>query len=309
MAVFRDLPAELRNAIWELCLPDPETPEIYVFDESDFKHDEDSDDDVTRDDASDSSEWEVELEVLTGFPAIMHLCAESRAFCQRRLSLRGGQLTPRTLREVDVPCRAYRPATDVFLALDFDAFGLAAEAASNAEYHARAAGVPEAARPGVFAERIGHLAVGAESFPGALGEVTVVQMTGLRKLSLVFYPLEEEKEKEDGGGGGGGVGGGGRSGWNARRNHNSSSSNNGTGDGVDTTRRCALRPFRGVEGLTVPGRRRTAVEVEDLIGGLEQESSLWELDDPDKAPLDPKTGEWLFDFEAVELVRVPGRLY
>lgn len=306
MAVFNDLPAELRHAIWELCLPDQNTPEIYVFDESDFMNDGDSDDDVTQDDASGSgsSEWEVELEVLTGFPSIMHLCAESRAFAQGRLSFREGQLTPTTMREVDVPCRAYQPATDVFLALDFDTFALAVEATVNADYHARMAGVPEAERPDIFAKRIGHLAAGAETFPGGLGEMTVGRMTALRTVSLVFYPLEKDEE-------GGGGGGGGESEWNMgrrrRRNHNGKG---GRDDGVDATKRWALKPFEEAYGLTVPGRRRTAREIDDFLGGLTQDANFWELSGtPEMAPWDPETGEWLFDVEAVELVRAPGRLY
>lgn len=88
------------------------------------------------------------------------------------MSFHEGQ--PRTARAVDVPWHPFRPAADVFLALDFDALGRAVNAAINAEYRTWRAGVPMADRPDVFVKRVGHLVVDAERrFPGSYGEMFV----------------------------------------------------------------------------------------------------------------------------------------
>lgn len=158
MAIFNDLPAELRARIWEQCLPDPETPEIYFFDRSDFDFEPDASD--TSDASQNSaSEWEAEREVLIGFPIIMHLCRESRRYAQNHLSFREEALTP--TRTLDLPCRSYRPATDVFFVRDFQDFARLAIAAMNAAGAAQTAQTPV---PKVFSQEIAHLAVDAALF-------------------------------------------------------------------------------------------------------------------------------------------------
>lgn len=297
MAVFNDLPAELRTIIWELCLPDPETPEIYFFDPSDFDYQADASD--ASDASNTDSEWEAEPEVLTGFPVIMHLCRESRKYAQAHLSFREEQITitptptptrtrtrtpspTRTQTQtrtqtLDLPCRPYRPATDIIFVRDFSAFSRISVASMNVVHQASMAAVPVAEPPKVFSEEVAHLAVDAALFASDVQdefEYHIPQMTALRRFSIIFHrvrPAAGAKDKRP-----------------------------------SPSHRCKLVPYTERRGLMVPGRKSSVVEVEDFLGNLEQESSLWELVDEDKAPWNSWSGEWLFDTVGVEMVRASG---
>lgn len=74
----------------------------------------------------------------------------------------------------------------------------------------------------------------------------------------------------------------------------------------DPSHRCKLVPYTEPKALMIPGRKSSVVEVEDFLGGLEQESALWELVDQDAAPWNEWSGEWLFETVAMEMVRAPG---
>lgn len=114
---FGKLPLELRQAIWEKCLPDPRSsPEIYFYNRDDFGHEQAC--------ASDNGPGgHARLKVVIDFPVILHVCYESRDFAlrkhgvsfqlfpQRPVHLRGRAPSSYVL----MPCRPYRPETDVFL--------------------------------------------------------------------------------------------------------------------------------------------------------------------------------------------------
>lgn len=263
MSCFDGLPAEIRISIWELCLPDPETPEVYFYDRSEISESD--------------PDWAADLEVLTGFPSIMHLCSESREFAKTRLSFWEGQPVAGGP-PVSLPCRPYRPATDVCFVPDLEEFSAHVVEAQSARYNQLQNGVVPAEGVGaktVFSEHIGHLAFDAEENP----EYVVVGMTALRTLSLVFYRVGKRTA---------------------------------IAPGADTAaRRCMLVPFTEKMGETRSADVEDGeeVEIDDFLGGMEMESSLWELDDKDRAPWNPETGEWLFEFKAVELVHAPCNLY
>lgn len=219
----------------------------------------------------------------------MHLCSESRRFAEGRLSFWEGQPLAGGP-PVGLPCRPYRPATDAFFVSDFDAFCRQARKAGDARYHheeRRKTGGAAGPEKVVFSEHIVHLAIAAAEDP----EYLVPDMTALRKLSLVFWRAGSRKKTT------------------AQQQQRQQQQKLG-GPGAETgTKRCTLVPFPNKKGSLRAGPRRRVVDVEDYVGGLEQDSSLWELSDKNKAAWNPYNGEWLFEFEAAELVRAPCNLY
>lgn len=123
MAGFEDLPVEMRSAIWAACLSNADMQGIYLFDPEDFgvgDHKED-----------DAEDWEVEREVAVAFPAIMHVCRESREYAKSHLSFTEDAVTG-----ASIPSRPYRPETDVFYVPQrhYDDFVTAIRKAENDEY-------------------------------------------------------------------------------------------------------------------------------------------------------------------------------
>lgn len=118
------LPLEIRRLIWNECLPDPiSSPEIYFFSHADFG--------ASQPLVSDNRPGQrARLKVVIEFPVILHLCHESRRFtleshgisCQwfpRQINQPLDQ-TPRVESYKLMPCRPYRPETDVFLITETD---------------------------------------------------------------------------------------------------------------------------------------------------------------------------------------------
>lgn len=112
------LPLELREAIWKECLPDPAISEVYFYDRSHFGPDSTT----GRGDTSGSL---ARFKVVVDYPAVLHVNHESRCFAlrsgfsfqwfRRRLTRSSTEVAaqPGTT-HVLLPCRQYRPETDVF---------------------------------------------------------------------------------------------------------------------------------------------------------------------------------------------------
>jgi hypothetical protein len=122
MGAFDALPLELRQAVWKECLPDPTAPEVYFYDHNDFMPRS-----VTGNKAD--GPWGVaRLKVVVEYPIILHVNHESRCFALRSgFSFRWfRKRLPRSSSEVVeyvlLPCRNYRPETDIFF-LGEDIFG------------------------------------------------------------------------------------------------------------------------------------------------------------------------------------------
>lgn len=175
MVQFKDLPVEIRSEIWAECLSDADMRGVYFFDPEDFGIDLENEDDQGEDD------WEVEREVIVAFPAIMHVCHESREFAKSRLSFRED-----TVRSINVPCRPYRPEKDAFYVpyKYFDDFIAAVRKSQSEEYHGQ---LPEGTK--AFCREISHLALSSHMLMdedvGTLGYF-VPDLTALRLLSFVF---------------------------------------------------------------------------------------------------------------------------
>ncbi|KAL1870695.1 hypothetical protein Daus18300_005015 [Diaporthe australafricana] len=119
MEGIRQLPLELREAVWKECLPDPAASEVYFYDRSHFGPETVT---STRDAPGSLARFKVVVE----YPAILHVCHESRQFAlrsgvsfqwfRRRILLQPpafiGAATEST--HVLLPCRRYRPETDTF---------------------------------------------------------------------------------------------------------------------------------------------------------------------------------------------------
>ena len=113
MEGFHKLPLELREAVWKECLPDPAASEVYFYDHSHFGPDSTTGE-------YDGSLSMARFKVIVEYPVILHVNHESRCF-----ALRNGfsfqpfrQRLPRsssdTVEHVLLPCRQYRPETDIF---------------------------------------------------------------------------------------------------------------------------------------------------------------------------------------------------
>ncbi|KAG8156664.1 hypothetical protein KVR01_013455 [Diaporthe batatas] len=108
MAQLKDLPVEIRTEIWAEALANADTDGmevVYYFDPEDFGMERQSDGRYVHVE----SDWESEPEVVLAFPAIMHVCHESREYAKKRLSFRED-----TVMGIEIPCRPYRPETDAF---------------------------------------------------------------------------------------------------------------------------------------------------------------------------------------------------
>ncbi|KAI3391047.1 hypothetical protein diail_8075 [Diaporthe ilicicola] len=111
------LPLELREAVWKECLPDPAISEIYFYDRSHFEPESTT----GRGDGPGSI---ARFKVVVEYPVILHVCHESRQFAlrsgvsfqwfRRRLLLRSATETAAQSNHVLLPCRQYRPDTDIF---------------------------------------------------------------------------------------------------------------------------------------------------------------------------------------------------
>lgn len=113
MEGFHKLPLELREAVWKECLPDPAAPEVYFYNRGDFGPDS------TAGRAGDSSRTS-RFKVVVDYPVILHVNHESRCF-----ALKSGfsfqwfrnqlpRLSSEAVEHVLLPCRQYRPETDIF---------------------------------------------------------------------------------------------------------------------------------------------------------------------------------------------------
>lgn len=119
MEGIRKLPLELREAIWKECLPDPATSEVYFYNRSHFGPELGT---TTADGPGSLARFKVVVK----YPVILHACHESRQFAlrsgvsfqwfRRRLLLQASAATETATGSTHVllPCRQYRPETDVF---------------------------------------------------------------------------------------------------------------------------------------------------------------------------------------------------
>ncbi|KAL1871357.1 hypothetical protein Daus18300_004723 [Diaporthe australafricana] len=174
MAGFKDLPVEMRSAIWAACLSNADVQGIYFFDPEDFgMKDQNEDDD---------EDWEVEREVTVAFPAIMHVCHESRQYAKSHLSFTEDPATG-----ASVPSRPYRPATDVFYVPHRhydDKFVTAIRKAEDDKYHGK---LPQGNKS--FSREIAHLAFSSQILmTDGRDELQYLlpEMTALRRVSFVF---------------------------------------------------------------------------------------------------------------------------
>lgn len=111
------LPLEIRQAIWEECLPDPITSsELYFYNRDDFRPNEAS--------ASDDKPGvHAKFKVVVHYPVVLHVCHEAREYAWKSHGISFQQF-PRRERHIRgrppfshvlMPCRPYRPETDVFV--------------------------------------------------------------------------------------------------------------------------------------------------------------------------------------------------
>lgn len=99
MPSINDLPPEVRNRIWSLCLPADE-PEIYFYNRYDF---------------SPAERWPT-CRVIIARPPILHVCRES-AMLRKKLSFTGARHRDGGI--VKVPYRPYRPLMDaVYISIE-----------------------------------------------------------------------------------------------------------------------------------------------------------------------------------------------
>ncbi|KAK2605158.1 hypothetical protein N8I77_008017 [Diaporthe amygdali] len=255
MVNFEDLPVEMRSQIWAASLSNADMQGIYFFDPEDFGLDEHGEGSHA------DSDWEVEREVIVAFPTIMHLCRESREYAKSHLSLRED-----TFKGIDVPCRPYRPETDIFFVphQHFDSFVTAVRTAQDDEYLGKLQEGKKA-----FCREIANLAFSsrilADEDAGMLAYF-VTEMTALRHLFFVF----------------------------------------GNTDTLDLSRPLALADLKTDKAELVHGKPRTKVHVEETLDGFMNEASLWEISDEATAPWDEYTGAWLFDMVAKRMDQVRG---
>ncbi|KAH8752522.1 hypothetical protein F5883DRAFT_576357 [Diaporthe sp. PMI_573] len=186
MAKLKDLPVEIRSAIWAEALSDEDAEVVYVFDPEDFGiKDEDEDEDESEGEQAES-DWEVELEVIVAFPTIMHLCHESREYAKSQLSFRED-----TVIGVHIPCRPYRPGTDAFFVhhRHFDKFLRAFRKAQDDEFNGKLQEGEKA-----FCGEIWRLALSSQMLMeddiGDTLSYLVPDMTALRHLGFVFDDID-----------------------------------------------------------------------------------------------------------------------
>lgn len=110
------LPLELREAIWKECLPDPANQEVYFYDRSHFGPDS-----ITG--RADKPGSLARFKVVIDYPVVLHISHESRCFALRsgisfqwfrRRLLRPSSEVVTQSTHVLLPCRQYRPETDIF---------------------------------------------------------------------------------------------------------------------------------------------------------------------------------------------------
>lgn len=175
MAIFADLPAELRAQIWDLCLPDPLTPGIYFFEPP----------------TPDRAVQEAPTALLTSLPVLLHLCHEARAHARFRLTF-----TPVPGGRLEVPCRPYRPATDVLAVRGGENLAAFCEVPSSSTTTTSSGGHGGVAPRSLY-RTITHLALDAGVF--ARRHETMLddlfpRLTALRKLSVVFHGVGSSKQ-------------------------------------------------------------------------------------------------------------------
>ncbi|KAI3400918.1 hypothetical protein diail_1125 [Diaporthe ilicicola] len=263
MAGFKNLPGEIRTAIWAACLSNADMQGIYIFKPEDFAI-EDQREDENEDEDEDEDEdgvWEAEREVTVAFPVIMHVCRESREYAKSHLSFNEDTFTG-----ASVPCRPYRPETDVFFVphRHFDDFQAALMKGQDDEYNGK---LPEGKKS--FGREIVHLALTSRIFMTDDRDTLayfIVEMTALRNLYFVF----------------------------------------GNTDALDWSRPLALRDLTYDKEELVPGKPRTRIHVEDTLDQLMEETAFWEVPDEATAPWDGWTGAWLFEMHGKKLQRGRG---
>lgn len=266
MVDFKDLPVEIRSEIWAECMSDADIEGVYFFDPEDFGIKGESGTeihssiDLEQEDQAES-DWEVEREIIVAFPAIMHVCHESREYAKSRLSFRED-----TVRNINIPCRPYRPEKDAFFVpyRYFDEFIAAVRKSQFDEHNGL---LPEGTKP--FCREIAHLALSSHMLMdedvGTL-EYFVPDLTALRFLSFVF----------------------------------------GNTDTLDLSRPLAMAGLGTDIAELVPGKPRTRVHVVEALDDIMDHALLWELSDEATAPWNEETGEWLFNWQAMTIERVRG---
>lgn len=274
MEGMQKLPLELREAVWKECLPDPATSEVYFYDRSHFGPDSTTD----KDDKPGSL---ARFKVVVDYPVILHVSHESRCFALRsgisfqwfrRQLLRPSTEAVAQSNHVLLPCRQYRPETDIFF-LTEDVLG------DMLEVDERQRNDPA----GVF-QSIRHLAIGSWHLTDDVAidfwqADFLCTLPSLRLVSVVFdhyWGLDASKDVDE----------------------------------FKTFRHSRLAPYTCDTAMICPGSEEEGLDfipelgqriVPDFIKDLNDRLSSVEPHE-DNAPWNAKMDGWLFRFFAKKFV-------
>jgi hypothetical protein len=275
MEGFHKLPLELREAVWKECLPDPVSSEVYFYDHSHFGPNPTTGE-------YDGSLSMPRFRVIVEYPVILHVNHESRCFALRKgFSFQPfRQRLPRsssdTVEHVLLPCRQYRPETDIFF-LGEDLLG------DMLDVDERQRNDPA----GVF-QSIRHLAIGSWHLTDDVAidfwqADFLCTLPSLRLVSIVFdhyWGLDASKDVEE----------------------------------FKNFRHFRLVPYTHETAMICPGSEEEGLDlipelglriVPDFIQHLNDQLSSIEPNE-DNAPWSAKRGAWLFRFFPKKLILARG---
>lgn len=273
MAKFKDLPLEIRDAIWGFCLSDwteVEPPGIYFFDPSDFP--------LADNPTGSAMACNYERRVITALPKIMHVCRESRGFAKKHLSFQREQISAD--KWLELPYRRYRPEDDIFfvlnsrlkqfdLALRMTDFMATTPTGEDGERH--------------FYQEITHLVYETAGFVYTSDAfyAFVCGMSDLRQLSIVRWPYLKNAHNEP----------------NPQHSHAKLDE-----EKIDPMKQFGLETYFDIGNIDdVDDRSTGSYEIlKSLDIGLERSRG-----GRDDGPYDEETGEELFGITVEELVRRP----
>lgn len=266
------LPLELREIIWEACI-EPTSQEIYFYNDEDFGPEPPC---VSDDRPGGLARFKVVID----YPVILHVCRESRqlAWKRHRISFQrfpqtsvygyGGQNDRYAL----LPCRSYRPETDIFL-ITADDISLLWERSFR-----------ECNDPGRVFWSIRHLALGSWQLMDRdvieFWQSFLCTLPALRHVSVIFghfWGLECSS---------------GRYGWHKFRHFNL----------IPLTEEVAGLYPDSTEEMVEDIPELAPRVVRDFIEELDGQLSTAEVLDEDNAPWDKESGRWLFRFGAKKMV-------
>lgn len=279
MEGMRNLPLELREAVWKECLPDPASSEVYFYDRSHFGPD-------STTGKGDQIGSLARFKVVVDYPVIMHVSHESRCFAlksgisfqwfRRRLLPPSTGAAVAQSTHVLLPCRQYRPETDVFF-LTEDVLG------DMLEVDERRRNDPA----GVF-QSIRHLAVGSWHLTDDVAiefwqADFLCTLPSLRLVSVVFdhyWGLDASKDVDE----------------------------------FKTFRHFRLAPYTSTTAMICPGSDEEGLDFIPELGLRIVPEFIQHLNDQlpsiepheDRVPWNAKLGGWLFRFFAKKFVLAYG---